>query len=223
MEKSRLTCLELGPDKAQRSIIWLHGLGADGHDFEPLVPDLKLPESAAIRFVFPDAPQRAVTINGGMRMSAWYDIVTPDFRVNEDAAGIRHSQAQIDALIDHEIERGVAANHIVLAGFSQGGAVALHTGLCYPRALAGIMVLSGYLPLAPRVANEYSTANRAIPVFMAHGEYDPIVPLTLAEQSLQQLEALGYQPEWHCYEMQHSVCPEEIRDISRWLRTVFQL
>jgi phospholipase/carboxylesterase len=227
MAGSRLPCVELGVElgdrQAEYSVIWLHGLGASGHDFVPMVPELQLPDSAAIRFVFPHAPQRPVTINGGMVMSAWYDIVASEFDVCEDAAGIRHSQQQIEALIDHEIESGVPADHIVLAGFSQGGALALHTGLRYPRALAGIMVLSGYLPLAKCVADELSAANRAIPIFMAHGEHDPIVPLALAGESWQQLEALGYQPEWHCYEMQHSVCIEEIWDISRWLRTVFQL
>ena len=223
MELELLPCVELGPRQADYSIIWLHGLGANGHDFEPIVPELQLPQDANIRFVFPHAPSRPVTINAGMVMPAWYDILAPAFDLAEDDAGIRQSQQQLERLIGREVERGVRTEHIVLAGFSQGGAIALHTGLRYSHRLAGIMALSCYLPLAASLQAEASRHNREVPVFMAHGTHDPIVPLRLAENSRQQLEQLGYQIEWHSYEMEHSVCAEEIRDIGRWLRKVFDL
>jgi phospholipase/carboxylesterase len=192
----------------QLSVLFLHGLGADGHDFEPMVPELGL--RVPVRFVFPHAPIRAVTINGGMTMRAWYDILGFSAKSKEDAAGIRASAAAVTQLIDREIERGMHPSRIVLAGFSQGGAVALHTGLREPRALAGVLALSTYLPLASTVASERSAANAGIPIFMAHGTSDSVLPLELAEFSRRTLEALGYAIAWHAYSMAHSVCIEEI-------------
>jgi phospholipase/carboxylesterase len=200
------------------SIIWLHGLGADGNDFAPIVPALKLP-GAAIRFVFPHAPAQPVTINGGMRMRAWYDITDGAIR-REDESGVRASQTLIEALIAREKERGTAANRLVLAGFSQGGAIALQTGLRHSERVAGIMALSTYLPIADKFAAEASKANRDAPIFMAHGSHDPIIPLARAEQSRGLLQSLGYNVEWREYPMQHSVCPEEVSDISAWLGKV---
>ena len=197
------------------SIIWLHGLGADGNDFAPIVPALKLP-AAAIRFVFPHAPVQPVTINGGMRMRAWYDITDGAIR-REDESGVRASQALIEALIAREKERGTAASRLVLAGFSQGGAIALQTGLRHSERLAGIMALSTYLPIADKFAAEANTANRDVPIFMAHGSDDPVIPLARAEQSRGLLQSLGYNVEWREYPMPHSVCPEEVSDISAWL------
>jgi phospholipase/carboxylesterase len=200
------------------SIIWLHGLGADGNDFAPLVPALKLPK-AGIRFVFPHAPVQPVTINGGMRMRAWYDISDGAIR-REDERGVRASQALIEALIAREKERGTPADRLVLAGFSQGGAIALQTGLRQPERVAGIMALSTYLPIADKFAAEASRANRDTPIFMAHGSDDPVIPLARAEQSRGLLQSLGYRLEWREYPMQHSVCPEEVGDIGAWLGKV---
>jgi phospholipase/carboxylesterase len=201
------------------SIIWLHGLGADGNDFAPIVPALKVP--AAIRFVFPHAPVQPVTINGGMRMRAWYDVIDGAIR-REDEGGVRASQALIEALMARERQRGTAASRLVLAGFSQGGAIALQTGLRHSERLAGIMALSTYLPIADQFAAEASTANRDVPIFMAHGSGDPVIPLARAEQSRGLLQSLGYKVEWREYPMQHSVCPEEVGDISAWLGKVLR-
>jgi phospholipase/carboxylesterase len=201
------------PDAA---VIWMHGLGADGHDFEPVVPELRLPPGLRVRFVFPHAPIRPVTINAGMRMRAWYDI----FQLGggaEDEAGIRASQAEVEKLIERETQRGVRPGRIVLAGFSQGGAMALHTGLRHPQPLAGIVALSTWLPLAARLPAERHAANAAAPIFMAHGTEDPMVPLALAQASRATLERLGYAVEWHQYPMPHSVCGEEIADIAAFL------
>jgi phospholipase/carboxylesterase len=201
---------------ARASVIWLHGLGADGHDFESLIPHLGLPPAAGIRFIFPHAPHRPVTINGGMRMRAWYDIsgaVPP----REDDAGIRASEQAVRSLIEREITAGIAPERILLAGFSQGGAIALHTGLRYPRRLAGILALSTYLPLADTLARETDPANRQLPILMAHGTEDGIIPLPRALQSRDLLTRLGYAVEWHSYPMGHSVCTEEIADIAAWL------
>ena len=199
------------------AIIWLHGLGADGHDFEPIVPELGLPKSTAVRFIFPHAPVQPVTINGGARMRAWYD-VTGDGQ--QDAAGIRASQARVETLIAREQKRGISPASIVLAGFSQGGAVALQTGLRYPERLAGILALSCYLPLPETLEQEVSQTNRDVPIFMAHGAQDPLIPLSWAMRSRDRLKALGYVIEWREYPMPHSVCVEEIADIGRWLRSV---
>ena len=200
------------------SIIWLHGLGADGNDFAPIVPQLRLPKTA-IRFVFPHAPVRPVTINGGMRMRAWYDIADGANR-REDERGVRASQASIETLIGREKKRGTKAGRLVLAGFSQGGAIALHTGLRHPERIAGIMALSTYLPVGEKLLPEASAANRDVPIFMAHGTYDPIIPLDRAEQSRALLQSLGYPVEWREYPMPHSVCPEELADIGAWLGKV---
>jgi len=198
------------------AVIWLHGLGADGHDFEPIVPELGLPASKAVRFVFPNAPQRPVTINMGMRMPAWYDILQLGGGA-EDEAGIRESQAQVGSLIEREKTRGIPARRIVLAGFSQGGAIALQTALRYPERLAGVMALSTYLPLAAKLPAERHPINGDIPILMAHGSYDPMIPMPRAQQSRDALLALGYAVDWREYPMPHSVCPEEIADIAAFL------
>ena len=210
--------IETGPSP-RAAIIWMHGLGADGHDFEPIVPELGMPAAPAARFVFPHAPVQPVTINGGARMRAWYD-VTNDGR--QDATGIRASQARVEALIARERSRGIAPGAIVLAGFSQGGAIALHTGLRHPERLAGILALSTYLPLPDTLEKEAAQANRDVPIFMAHGTEDPLIPLSWAARSRDLLISLGFSVEWHEYPMPHSVCPEEIADIGRWLRTVLR-
>lgn len=217
MTNELLPCIELGTDEADYTIIWLHGLGADGHDFEPIVPQLNLPATTKIRFVFPHAPSRPITINNGMVMPAWYDIASPQLDQIEDEAGIRRSLHYLEQLIQRETERGIKSENIILAGFSQGGAIALYTGLRYSQPLAGIIALSTYLPLAQTTSREASEANRQIPILLAHGSHDPIIPLRLAEGSRHYLEQLGYKPEWKIYFMEHSVCPDEIRDISRWL------
>ncbi|HEY8520381.1 MAG TPA: carboxylesterase [Gammaproteobacteria bacterium] len=197
------------------TVIWLHGLGADGHDFEPLVPELAL--STPVRFVFPHAPVRPVTINGGLRMRAWYDILGLHPGAPQDAAGIRESAALVGALIDAEIARGTPSARLVLAGFSQGGAIALHTGLRESRRLAGVLALSTYLPLADTVAEERSAANAGLEIMMAHGLDDPVIPLGMGEASRDALRALGYEVQWFAYPMGHSVCPQEVGDIRAWL------
>jgi phospholipase/carboxylesterase len=211
--------IETGP-APRLAVIWLHGLGADGHDFEPIVAELEL--RFPVRFVFPHAPVRPVTINGGMAMRAWYDILGFDRRAREDDAGIRASAAAVTELIDREIERGVPAERIVLAGFSQGGAIALQTALREPRPLAGVMALSTYLPLAGTLAAERSAANQELPVFMAHGTSDNVLPLALGEAARRALEVLGYAVEWHVYSMGHSVCLEEVGAIRAWLAALPQ-
>jgi len=201
------------PDAA---VIWLHGLGADGHDFEPVVPELRLPPRLRVRFVFPHAPLRPVTINMGMAMRAWYDILQMGGG-QEDEAGLRASQALLQALIEREKRRGVDPRRIVLAGFSQGGAIVLQTGLRHAERLAGILALSTYLPLAGKLAAERSAANRDLPVFMAHGTHDPMIGIPRARESRAALETLGYPVQWKEYAMAHSVCSEEIADIAAWL------
>jgi phospholipase/carboxylesterase len=198
------------------AVIWLHGLGADGHDFEPIVPELRLPASLPVRFIFPNAPQRPVTINMGMRMPAWYDILQLGGG-KEDEAGIRESQAQIEALITGEMKRGIPRDKIVLAGFSQGGAIVLQTALRQREKLAGVMALSTYLPLARTLAAERTAESAALPIFMAHGRFDNMIGIDRAAQSRDALQALGYKIEWHEYPMPHSVCPEEIADIAAFL------
>lgn len=207
------------------AVIWMHGLGADGNDFVPIVTELGLGGAPAVRFVFPHAPMRPVTINNGYVMRAWYDVSFGDLEGKSrraDEQGVRASQAQIGALIENEKKRGIPAESIVLAGFSQGGAIALHTGLRYPERLAGLMALSTYLPLAEALPTEGSEANRATPIFMAHGLQDQIVPLAMGAGSMTYLKGLGYAVEWHQYPMQHSVMVEEIRDIGAWLRKVLK-
>lgn len=198
------------------SVIWLHGLGADGHDFEAIVPELDLPP-VPIRFVFPHAPMQSVTINAGMMMRAWYDVSDAAIRL-EDEAGVRASQARLEALIAREQKRGSSGNRILLAGFSQGGAIALYTALRHPESLAGVMALSCYLPIPERLAAEVHIANSNIPIFMAHGTEDPVVPVSRARESRELLERQGYTVDWREYRMPHSVCQEEISDISDWIR-----
>ncbi|MGB0723140.1 MAG: alpha/beta hydrolase [Gammaproteobacteria bacterium] len=206
----------MGPPDANASVIWLHGLGADGNDFAPIVPELGLPD---VRFIFPHAPQRPITINGGMVMRGWYDIASMDIGSDdaEDARGIRESQAIVEQIIAEEISRGVDTRRIVLAGFSQGGAIALHTALRYDRPLAGLMALSTYLPLAATLDTERNEANLELPIFMAHGAYDPVIAITHAHASRDRLKALGYTIQWGEYMMPHAVNPEELGDIRTWL------
>ena len=202
------------------TVIVLHGLGADGNDFVPIVQQLDLRAAGAVRFVFPHAPVRPVTINGGMSMRAWYDILGFDLARREDEPGLRASLADVEALIEREKSRGVVASRIVLAGFSQGSAMALLTGLRHAERLGGIAGLSGYLPLAARLAAERSGANHDVPIFLAHGRQDPVVPYDRGIASRDALLALGYPVEWHDYAMPHSVCPQEIVDLGRWLGRV---
>ena len=208
-------------DRPGCAVIWLHGLGADGHDFEPIVDELDLDGLPAIRFVFPHAPTRPVTINGGYVMRAWYDIVSPDFsQRREDARGVHESAQQIEALIAHENARGIPDERIVLAGFSQGGAIALHAGLRHMRRLAGILALSTYVPLADTLAAEAHAANRDVPIFMAHGRGDTVIPYEFGQRSGDLLLAQGYPLKWHPYFCEHTVCMEELRDIDAWLHEV---
>jgi phospholipase/carboxylesterase len=211
--------LNSGPNP-DAAVIWLHGLGADGNDFAAIVPELDLAGCRSIRFVFPHAPSMPVTVNGGYVMPAWYDIMGTDLQKREDAAGIRRSALAIEALIANEMARGVDPRRIVLAGFSQGCAIALHTGLRHGAPLAGIVALSGYLPLAADLAAEANPANRQVPVFMAHGSADPVVPFARGEASRDTLQAMGYAVQWHSYPMQHSVHPREIQDIGAFLQSV---
>ena len=204
------------------AVIWMHGLGADGNDFVPIVKELNLNGCPAIRFIFPHAPTMPVTINGGYVMRAWYDILGTDIAKREDEAGLRLSQKSIEQLIDREIARGVPANRIILAGFSQGCAMALQVGLRYPEKLAGLLCLSGYVPLRDVLSNERHSTNQATPIFLAHGRADTVIPVQRAEQSRDLLLELGYKLEWHEYMMQHSVCEEEIGDISAWLQKVLK-
>ncbi|MGB8693002.1 MAG: hypothetical protein WCD08_05775, partial [Steroidobacteraceae bacterium] len=200
------------------AVIWLHGLGADGYDFVPIVPELKLPPKLSTRFVFPHAAPRPVTLNGGMRMRAWYDIRGLDRNAVHDEPGIRAAATLIDSLIDVQVTAGVPRRRIVLAGFSQGGAIALHAGLRQREALAGIMALSTYLPLEATAAGELTAAGRATPVLMCHGSHDPVLALELGAHSRELLRALGVSVDWHEYPMAHAVCPAEIQDIAAWLR-----
>ena len=207
--------VETGP-APRAAVIWLHGLGADGHDFEPIVPELRMPSARPVRFIFPNAPQRPVTINNGMRMPAWYDILQMGGGA-EDEAGIREAQGFVETLIAREAGRGLPAGKIVLAGFSQGGAIALQSALRHPERLAGVIALSTYLPLGNTLARERSSANGDLPVFMAHGQYDNMIGMERAQRSRDALLAFGYPVEWRDYPMPHSVCPEEIADIAAFL------
>lgn len=200
-----------------RAVIWLHGLGADGHDFAPIVPELGLPSSLSIRFIFPHAPAMPVTINGGYVMPAWYDVRSQDLRLEEDSDGIRASQRAVETLIQRELSRGIEASHIVLAGFSQGGAIALHTGLRYRASLAGVLALSTYLPLPHSLTAEASPSNATVPIFMAHGMADNVIPCEQGSAARDFLLERGYVVEWHEYPMAHSVCAQEIADIGAWL------
>lgn len=205
---------------ATASVIWLHGLGADGYDFVPLVPELRLPDTLGVRFIFPHAPVRPVTVNNGMSMRAWYDIKEFSVQGREDDAGTRQSATSIEALIEQERRAGIEPHRIVIAGFSQGGAVALHVALRHKERLGGLLALSTYLPLRASLAAEASGANRDLPILMCHGVDDPVLPLAFGESSRDLLEAAGYRVEWKTYPMPHAVCPQEIVDISVWLTRV---
>lgn len=207
-------------DKPTATILIMHGLGADGRDFLPVAGQLDLSSVGPVRFLFPSAPSLPVTINGGYVMPAWYDILGTDLVRREDEGGLRQSQATIDALITKEIDRGIAAHRIVVAGFSQGCAMALMIGLRFHQRLGGIAALSGYLPLATTTAAERSAVNAGLPIFMAHGTRDGVVPIARAEASRDALAALGYGVDWHPYPMEHSVCPQEIADLQAWLLRV---
>jgi phospholipase/carboxylesterase len=221
MTATPLTTVEIEPTGAARSsVIWMHGLGADARDFEPIVPELRLPTELGIRFVFPNAPIRPVTVNGGMQMRAWYDVMSTDLPRREDPDGVYDSERAIYALLEREKQRGVPAERIVLAGFSQGGAMALHTGLRYPDRLAGILALSCYIPLANELNSERRPANQPTPIFMAHGDYDAVIPMHYGQQSCNLLKSLDYRVEWQDYGMGHEVCWEEIRDVAGWLARV---
>jgi phospholipase/carboxylesterase len=205
-------------DPAVASVIWLHGVGADGHDFVPLVPDLGLPPLPAVRFVFPHAPVRPITMHGGTRMRAWCDFRNLNRSDQQDENGIRDSERRIRGLIRQEINTGVAANRIVVAGFSQGGALALQVALRYPERLAGLLALSAYMPLHTTVAQERSAANADLPILMCHGAFDTVLPIPLGAMARDYLRALGYPVEWHDYPVQHELCAEEIEAIGRWLQ-----
>lgn len=221
MSQAVLATVEVatGP-RPTASVIWLHGLGADGHDFEPAVPQLARLPARPLRFVFPHAPVRPVTLNGGMAMRAWYDIVALNRRAAEDEPGVRSSDAALRALIRRENERGVPSAQIVLAGFSQGGAMALYTGTRLGDKLAGLVGLSCYMPIAAALPGERSPANQSTPIFMAHGSFDPVVEPEFGETSRQLLAAAGYSVEWHSYPMGHSVCAEELAAVAAFLQRV---
>ena len=212
---------ETGP-QPQWSVLWLHGLGADGNDFAPIVPELVRRDWPAIRFVFPHAPVRAVTINGGARMRAWYDIRDMNLASRADSEGVAESVAQVEALVAREAERGIAPARLLLAGFSQGGAITLAAGIARARPLAGLIALSTYLPMTPQQAQAMLTPEApSQPVFMAHGQFDPVVPLMGGEMSAAALKQLGFDVQWHRYPMQHAVCAEEIRDLGDWMSVRF--
>ena len=206
-------------NSATGSVIWLHGLGADGHDFEAIVPELNLPHDLRLRFVFPHAPMRPVTINGGMSMRAWYDIVSFDSAGRADSDGIRESSRMLDGLVAREIERGVDAGRIVVAGFSQGGAVAIQTMLRTPHRIGGMMALSTYLALPDEL--EHASVRKDLPIFMAHGSFDNVLPMQWGRDSADKLIAAGYAVDWHEYPMAHAVCPQEIAAISAWLSKIY--
>ncbi len=221
MAAELLSCIERETAPQPRaSVIWLHGLGADGGDFVPIIPELGLSSQLAIRFVFPHAPIRPVTINNGMRMRAWYDIAAADLTNRADLTGVKQSAAQVAALVERERNRGIEPGRIVLAGFSQGGAIAVYAGVRYPQRLAGIMALSTYVIGPDTLAAEASPANAGVPIFMAHGTADPVVRFVWGEASKRLLEDRGYPVEWHSYPMEHSVCIEEVRSIGAWLARV---
>ena len=217
-----LSTIEIAPQSTHSySVIWLHGLGADGHDFEGIVPHLHLRVAPAIHFIFPNAPVQPVTINGGMKMRAWYDILDITQEHEVDTAGIYQSSALINALIEREMAKGIASENILLAGFSQGGVIALHAGLRYPHKLAGIIALSAYLPTLPQLEAERSTANHATPILMAHGIIDPVVAIESGKAAFHALKALDYPIEWHDYVMEHAVCQDEIEHISTFINNIF--
>ena len=211
----------LPASKHRYSLIWMHGLGADGHDFEGIVPALKLPENHGIHFVFPNAPVQAVTVNNGMKMPSWYDILEMSLERKVDIDGIYQSAATIVRFIEQEIAAGIPAENIALAGFSQGGVIALHTGLRFPQTLAGIMALSTYLPTVEQLKTEKAPANQSTPILMIHGTQDPVVPIQTARQAFDALYRQAFNIEWQSYPMEHAVCPEEVHQISAFIRSIF--
>lgn len=213
--------VETGPDP-RHAVVWLHGLGADGHDFEPIVPHLSVAAGLPVRFVFPHAPRRPVTINGGMAMRAWYDILGMQIDRDQDQAGIHASLAAVDRVLDAQIASGIPESNLVLAGFSQGGAIALRCGLARPGKLAGILALSCYLLEAQSLADWAAEASRDVAIFMGHGQQDPVVPVSLGETAAQQLQQAGYQVQWLTWPMPHSVCMEEIQAIDAWLKSIWR-
>jgi len=222
MSEELLSCVEVEPNRpAERTILWLHGLGAAGRDFEPIVPYLALPEELAVRFVFPHAPRRAVTINMGMIMRAWYDVRAPQLDFDPDLDGLRTAAVHVRALIARENDRGIATDRIILAGFSQGGVVALHTALRHPDTCAGVMALSCYLMDAASLEEERTEANQTVSIFQAHGRDDPMVPIKRGIEARDRLLGLGYAVEWRTYAMGHEVHPQEIRDIGAWIGRAF--
>lgn len=219
---SELSKIEIQPKSAhQYSVIWLHGLGADGHDFESIAPQLHLNAEPGIHFIFPNAPIQPVTINGGMKMRAWYDILEMSLERKPDIAGIYQSAKLLEQLIQQEMAKGIPSEHILLAGFSQGGVIALHAGLRYPHKLAGIIGLSTYLPTLDQLKSERSTANNGIPLFMGHGILDSVIAIESGKAVFHTLNDLGYKTEWHDYLMEHSVCIEEIEHISTFINGIF--
>jgi len=218
----KLSSVDIHPQGIpERIIIWLHGLGADGNDFAPIVPELRIPDTLNVKFIFPHAPVMPVTINNGYEMRAWFDIQHPDLSLNIDQSGIEQSIESINKLINDEIDQGIAAENIMLAGFSQGAVIATLTGILFPERLAGVIALSGLLPNAEPIINRGSAANRSMPIFMAHGTQDQIVPLLFGEAAHQTLVKAKYPVEWHTYPMAHSVCPQEIMDISKWIQQIW--
>lgn len=219
-----LSTIEINPIGIHKySVIWLHGLGADGHDFESIVPSLKLKAQDNIHFIFPNAPIQSVTVNNHLKMRAWFDILSVTLENQSvDIAGVYHSADLLVPLIQKEIDNGIAPEHIMLAGFSQGGAIALHVGLRFPSKLAGIMALSTYLPTIDQLPSEGSVAGKSTPIFMAHGILDAIIAIEAGKSAYQRLDLLGYQVEWHDYLMEHSVCPQEIFNISMFMNSVFE-
>ena len=220
---STLETVEIVPKKKHNySIIWMHGLGADGYDFYNLIPELQLPEELGIHFVFPHAKIQPVTINGGMEMRSWYDILEISLNRQVDISGIYDSETEVKKLIQIERDKGIPSENILLAGFSQGGVIALHTGLRFPEKLAGIIALSTYLPTADTLKKEASEQNKQIPIFMAHGTVDPVVSMQNAVDAKQAMETLGYQVQWHEYYMQHQLVLEEIQAIKHFIQSVFK-
>ncbi|MFZ8201141.1 alpha/beta hydrolase [Alteromonas portus] len=221
MTQQLLPCVEINPSTTPDAcVIWLHGLGDSGHGFAPIVPELKLPESMAVKFLFPHAPERPVTINGGMRMRAWYDIKSLDFESRADLQGVKESAEQVEALIEAQIESGIPSERIVLAGFSQGGVIALHLAPRTARKFAGVIALSTYMCEPSLLASEATDANRETPIMMAHGEQDEVVPVFMGNAAFKTLNENGFKATWQTYTMQHNVCMQELNDISAWLQKV---
>lgn len=222
INNEKLITVDIHPvEKAQHCVIWLHGLGADGNDFAPIVPELHLPSKLNIKFTFPHAPVMPVTINNGYEMRAWFDIHHPDVSTKIDLAGIDKSVQAINDLIQHELNNGIEAANIMLAGFSQGAVIAMVTGMLYPQRLGGVIALSGLLPHAATIAEQAPAASHGLPMFIAHGTEDNIVPFAFGEQAYTEIAGAGYPVEWHAYPMAHSVCREEISDISQWIQKIW--